>query len=86
MLFILLLARQLRAANFTVELDSSGSAFSKQFKRADRSLASWSIVIGEEEFNKGEIILKRLRNKDNYSNELCLKRKDFDKICKTINS
>ncbi len=82
----LLLARQLRAANFTVELDSSGAAFSKQFKRADRSLASWAIVIGEDEFQKGAVILKRLKNKDNYSDEFCLERKDFDKICRTINS
>ena len=33
----LYLARKLRLANFIVELDSSGSNFSKQFKRADRS-------------------------------------------------
>ena len=33
----LVLARQLRAAGVSVELDGSGAAFGKQFKRADRS-------------------------------------------------
>ena len=33
----LALARQLRAAGVSVELDGSGAAFGKQFKRADRS-------------------------------------------------
>ena len=34
----LALARQLRAAGVSVELDGSGSAFGKQFKRAETAL------------------------------------------------
>ena len=45
----LVLARQLRSAGVAVELDGSGAAFGKQFKRADRSGAAWAVVIGDQE-------------------------------------
>ena len=45
----LALARDLRASGLRVELDDSGSAFGKQFKRADRSGARWALVLGDEE-------------------------------------
>ncbi len=54
------LARQLRAAGLSVELDGSGAAFGKQFKRADRSGAAWAAVIGDEEAEAGELLLKPL--------------------------
>jgi len=54
------LARQLRAAGLTVELDGSGAAFGKQFKRADRSGAAWAAVIGDEEAEAGQLRLKPL--------------------------
>ncbi|WP_067326861.1 histidine--tRNA ligase [Synechococcus sp. MIT S9504] len=54
------LARQLRAAGVSVELDATGAAFGKQFKRADRSGASWAAVIGDEEAKAGELLLKSL--------------------------
>ena len=56
----LLLARRLRAAGLVVELDGSGSAFAKQFKRADRSGAAWAAVIGDEEAEAGVVCLKSL--------------------------
>lgn len=56
----LALARQLRAAGVSVELDGSGAAFGKQFKRADRSGAGWAVVIGEEEVDSGQLRLKPL--------------------------
>jgi histidyl-tRNA synthetase len=56
----LALARDLRASGLRVELDSSGSAFGKQFKRADRSGAPWALVIGEDEAERGEVRLKAL--------------------------
>jgi len=55
------LARRLRLAGRTVELDQSGSAFGKQFKRADRSGAPWAVVIGEGEWEQGLVLLKALR-------------------------
>ena len=56
------LARQLRLAGRGVELDQSGSAFGKQFKRADRSGAAWAVVIGEGELEQGVVLLKALRS------------------------
>ncbi len=58
--FALRLARELRAAGVSVELDTSGAAFVKQFKRADRSGAAWAAVIGEEEVESGQMSLKPL--------------------------
>ena len=57
----LALARSLRQAGLAVELDGSGSAFGKQFKRADRSGARWALVLGEEEAERGEVRLKPLQ-------------------------
>ena len=54
------LARALRQQGLMVELDSSGSAFGKQFKRADRSGARWALVLGDEEVERGEVRLKPL--------------------------
>ena len=42
------LARKLRQAGVAVELDGSGAAFGKQFKRADRCGAPWALVIGDQ--------------------------------------
>jgi histidyl-tRNA synthetase len=50
----------LRRLGLAVERDASGSAFGKQFKRAERSGAAWVAVIGEEEVAKGQLRLKRL--------------------------
>ena len=57
----LALARDLRAAGLWVELDASGSAFGKQFKRADRSGAQWALVLGDEEVSSGQVRLKPLQ-------------------------
>ena len=56
----LVVARQLRAVGVSVELDGSGAAFGKQFKRADRSGAQWAAVIGDEEVESGQLRLKPL--------------------------
>ncbi|HIK27092.1 MAG: histidine--tRNA ligase [Oscillatoriaceae bacterium SKW80] len=56
----LVLAQQLRRAGFSVELDLSGSAFSKQFKRGDRSGAAACLVLGDEEAANKTVQLKWL--------------------------
>ncbi len=53
--------RQWRLAGLAVELDLSGAAFGKQFKRADRSGARWAAVIGDSEAAEGVAVLKDLR-------------------------
>ena len=57
----LALTRQLRQAGLAVELDLSGAAFGKQFKRADRSGARWAAVFGDSEAAEGMVVLKNLR-------------------------
>ena len=54
-------ARDLRAAGVRVELDASGSAFGKQFKRANRSGAAWALVSGDDEGERREVRLKPLK-------------------------
>ena len=57
----LILARGLRARGLVVELDGSGAAFGKQFKRADRSGARWALVLGDDEVEGRQVRLKPLQ-------------------------
>jgi histidyl-tRNA synthetase len=52
------LAQQLRQAGFKAELDLSGSAFGKQFKRADRSGAAACLILGDSEAESQTVQLK----------------------------
>ncbi len=54
------IVQQLRQAGFKAELDLSGSAFGKQFKRADRSAAAACLILGDAEAEKGTMQLKWL--------------------------
>jgi histidyl-tRNA synthetase len=54
------IVQQLRQAEFKAELDLSGSAFGKQFKRADRSAAAACLILGDSEAEKGTVQLKWL--------------------------
>ncbi|MCP9888757.1 histidine--tRNA ligase [Cyanobium sp. ATX 6A2] len=54
-------ARRCRASGLVVELDGSGAAFAKQFRRADRSGARFAAVIGDAEASEGLAVLKDLR-------------------------
>ncbi len=56
----LVLAQKLRSLGFAVELDLSGSAFGKQFKRADRSGAVACLVLGDAEAQNNTVNLKWL--------------------------
>ena len=60
----LTLTRRWRLAGLAVELDLSGAAFGKQFKRADRSGAPWAAVIGDSEASEGLVVLKELRGQE----------------------
>ena len=60
----LVITRNLRLNDHTVEIDLSRAAFNKQLKRADRSGARWAILIGEQEVEGGKVILKDLRTKE----------------------
>ncbi|NJK37494.1 MAG: histidine--tRNA ligase [Oscillatoriales cyanobacterium RM2_1_1] len=56
----LVLAQKLRYQGFRVELDLSGSAFGKQFKRADRSGAVACLILGDGEAERQTVNLKWL--------------------------
>jgi len=58
------LAQSLRAAGLAVEMDLSGSAFGKQFKRADRSGAMVCLILGEAEAEQGTVQVKWLNTGD----------------------
>ncbi len=77
---------QLRSADLTIELDYSGSSFSKQFKRADKSRAKWAIVIGEDEVSKDQLLMKKLRDyeKDDEIKEYIFSREDLDQLIKKL--
>lgn len=60
----LLLAQKLRHAGFSVELDFSGSAFGKQFKRADRSGAAACLILGSEEAANRTVQIKWLASQE----------------------
>ena len=57
----LVITRLARQAGRAVDRDASGSAFGKQFKRADRSGAPWAAVIGDSEAAGGVVVLQDLR-------------------------
>ena len=77
---------QLRSANLAIELDYSGSSFSKQFKRADKSKAKWAIVIGEDEASKDQILMKKLRDNVNVEvrKEYIFSTDDIDQLIKRL--
>lgn len=60
----LILAQKLRQAGFSVELDLSGSAFKKQFARADRSGAVACLILGDEEAQNQTVQLKWMASKE----------------------
>lgn len=55
-------AEQLRAAcpQKNIMLHCSGGNFKKQFKRADKSGAAFAVVIGEEEVQQQQVVIKDL--------------------------
>ena len=77
---------QLRSSNLMVELDYSGSSFSKQFKRADKSMAKWALVIGEDEASKGQFLMKKLRDKrkGEETKEYIFSKEDLDHLIKKL--
>ena len=58
------LAQKLRKAGLSVELDLSGSAFKKQFTRADRSGAVACLILGDEEAQNQTVKLKWMASKE----------------------
>ncbi len=62
------LSRKLRNYNLLVELDLSGSSFSKQFKKANKLKSKSIIIIGDNEATNKEFII-RLFDKESFENK-----------------
>ncbi|MBO8204200.1 histidine--tRNA ligase [Prochlorococcus marinus] len=62
------LSRKLRNYDLLVELDLSGASFSKQFKKANKLKSKSIIVIGDDEANKKEFVI-RLFDKESSLNK-----------------
>ncbi len=56
------LARELRAAGISADLDPATKGFKAQFKKADREGAAFVLVIGEDEISAGTCTLKDLKS------------------------
>ena len=69
------LTRKLRKLNIITELDTSGTSFSKQFKKANKLNAKSVIVIGEEEAMKKEFLIRLFNDQYKENKE---KRISFD--------
>ncbi len=59
-----ILAHKLRHIGLKVELDLSGSAFGKQFKRADRSGATACVILGDAEVSNQTVQLKWMESQE----------------------
>lgn len=57
------LARELRRADFTVELGAGGK-IDKQFKQAERLGARFALILGEDELTAGEVTVKDLDRRE----------------------
>jgi histidyl-tRNA synthetase len=59
------LAEEIRDAcpDMTVITHCGGGSFKSQFKKADRSGADWALVLGEQELESGQVVLKPLRDR-----------------------
>ncbi len=66
----LLLAHKLRQSGIRVSLDLSGSAFGKQFKRADKAGAIACLVVGDSEVETDTVQLKWLADKQQETLEI----------------
>ena len=60
----LAIAQELRRAGIATGLDLSGGKFAKQFKRADRSGATWALVLGDDEVSRDVVQVKHLQTGD----------------------
>jgi histidyl-tRNA synthetase len=54
----------IRNAGFTAIIDSKGGSIGKQMKRASKRNASFTVIIGEEEAEKGTVQLKDMKKKE----------------------
>lgn len=62
-------AEQLRNANIQVVLHAGGGSFKSQMKKADRSLARYALILGDDEINNRQVTLKPMQSDVNSENK-----------------
>lgn len=68
--YVLKLADTLRMNGFNVEIDYDSHNFKSNFKRADRVMAKYIIIIGEEEVESNVLTVKNNETKEEYKVKL----------------
>ena len=49
-------------AGLKLQVDCVGGSFKSQFKKADKSGASYALILGDDEASRGEVSIKPLRD------------------------
>ena len=80
------LSRKLRNYDLLVELDLSGSSFSKQFKKANKLKSKSIIVIGDDEATKREFIIRLFDQSGNGNKEEVISLENDFELEKWINN
>lgn len=62
--FVLPMINQLRRGGIAVETDYSGSSLKSQMKKADKSGARYTLIIGEEEIRAGKAVIRNMATKE----------------------
>lgn len=62
----LALATQLRAAGINTEMHMDAAKLGKQLKYADRAGIRFAVILGEDELNKGQVVIKDLRKQEQF--------------------
>lgn len=65
--FVLPLIHQLRAVGIPVETDYTGASLKSQMKKADKSGAAFTLIIGEQEMHDGAGVLRNMQTKEQIS-------------------
>lgn len=60
-------ATALSMAGIPTEIDLSGRSLKSLMKRADRLNAAHVLIVGEEEFKQGNVILRNMETKEQHS-------------------
>ncbi len=80
------LSRKLKKYDLLVELDLSGSSFSKQFKKANKLKSKSIIVIGDDEATKRELIIRLFDQSGNANKEEVISLENDFELEKWINN
>ena len=59
--FAFRIAEHLRSSGYAIQLHCGGGSFKSQMKKADRSLARYALILGDDEVNNQQVTLKPMQ-------------------------